>query len=30
MRMQDMQKGFKEYAEFFLGTRLFYPVVFSV
>jgi hypothetical protein len=23
MRMQDMQKGFKEYAESFLGTRLF-------
>ena len=30
MRMQDRQKGFKEYAEFFLGTRLFYPVLFSV
>jgi hypothetical protein len=30
MRMQDMQKGFKEYAESVLGPKLFYPVFFSV
>ena len=30
MRMQDRQKGFKEYAESVLGPKLFYPVVFSV
>ena len=30
MRMQDMQKGFKEYAESVLGSKLFYPVFFSV
>ncbi len=30
MRMQDMQKGFKEYAESVLGPKLFYPVFFLV
>lgn len=30
MRMQDIQKGFKEYAESVLGSKLFCPVVFSI
>ncbi|HUV51425.1 MAG TPA: hypothetical protein VMW78_10465 [Anaerolineae bacterium] len=29
MRLQDRQKGFKGYAEFFLDDKLFYPVLFS-